>query len=106
MRDLLFLQPKSNRRNPLQPVEVTVNSNRRIPLQPTKKQGGLTMHKVRLNAAQVSMIGKGDCLQDVHITLANALLKQFPDRAGFQLTLYVANGRCIPQKEAKYTLMK
>ena len=53
-----------------------------------------------------SMIEKGDCLQDVHITLANALYKQSPDRAGFQLTLYVANGRCIPQKEAKYTLMK
>ena len=46
------------------------------------------------------MIEKGDCLQDVHIALANALLQQqFPDRAGFQSTLYVANGRCSPQKE-------
>ena len=46
----------------------------------TKSQGGLTIHKVQLNAAEVSMIEKGDCLQDVHITLANALLQQqFPD---------------------------
>ena len=66
----------------------------------TKKQGGLTIHKVRLNAAEVSMIEKGDCLQDVHIALANTLLQQqFPDKAGFQSTLYVANGRCVPQKE-------
>ena len=73
----------------------------------TKKQGSLTIHKVRLNAAEVSMIEKGDCLQDVHIALANALLlQQFPDRAGFQSTLYVANGRRIPQKEVKYTSMK
>ena len=36
---LVFLQPKSNRGNPLQPVKVkvTVNSNRRIPLQPRDK---------------------------------------------------------------------
>ena len=66
----------------------------------TKRQGGLTIHKVQLNAAEVSTIEKGDCLQDVHIALANALLQQqFPGRAGFQSTLYVANGRCIPQKE-------
>ena len=42
----------------------------------TKRQGGLTIHKVQLNAAEVSMIEKGDCLQDVHIALANALLQQ------------------------------
>ena len=29
----VFLQPKSNRRNPLQPVEVTMNSHRRVLLQ-------------------------------------------------------------------------
>ena len=28
---------------------------------------------------------KGDCLQDVHVALVNALLQRhFPDRAGFQ----------------------
>lgn len=65
-----------------------------------RKQGGLTIAKVRLSAEEVSMIEKGNCLQDVHIALANTLLQQqFPDRAGFQSTLYVAKGRCVPQKE-------
>ena len=59
----------------------------------TKRQGGLTIHKVQLNAAEVSMIEKGDCIQDVHIVLANALLQH-----NFRIP-YVANGRCIPQKE-------
>lgn len=41
----------------------------------------------------------------MHIALAHSLLKQqFPDRAGFQSTLYVANGRCIPQKEGRIQL--
>ena len=48
----------------------------------------------------MSAIEKGECLQDVHIAPAHTMLQQqFPDRAGFQSTLHVANGRCIPQKE-------
>ena len=68
-------------------------------------QGGITIQKVRFSAAEVRAIEKGECLRDVHIALAHSLLKQqFPDRAGFQSTLYVANGRCIPQKEGRIQL--
>jgi len=60
------------------------------------------IQKVRVSAAEVRAIEKGECLRDVHIALAHCLLKQqFPDRAGFQSTLHVANGRCIPQKEGR-----
>jgi len=60
-------------------------------------EGNLTIGKVQLAAADLLAVEEGKCLQDVHITAANALLKQqFPERADFQLSLYLQNGRASP----------
>ena len=62
--------------------------------------GNLTIGKVQLTPEDLEAVEEGKCLQDVHITAANTLLKeQFPDRAGFQCTLYLQNHKALPQSE-------
>ena len=62
------------------------------------KSGGLKLGKVRLTQAEMDAIEGGERLQDVHMAAVNHLLQlQFPEKAGFQSTIYVSNGRAKTQ---------
>ena len=58
------------------------------------ESGGLKLGKVRLTQGEMDAIEGGERLQDVHI-----LQLQFPEKAGFQSTIYVSNGRAKTQKK-------
>ena len=77
-------QPTTAKR-PKKPV-VEISSDRET----EENQGNLTNGKVQLAAADLLAVEEGKCLQDVHTTAANVLLKQHSLRelASSQLCIY------------------